>query len=72
MRKIALSNNDNKILLDYNGINRYAHGTTLGTIAKNKLSKERKETYKKLTKVYKQHTKMFNLDDITIKNDNKT
>ena len=37
MRKIALSNNDDKRLFDYNGINTYAHGTTLGRIVKNEL-----------------------------------
>ena len=37
MKKIALSNNDNKRLIDFNRITTHAYGKNVGKICRNKL-----------------------------------
>ena len=37
MKKIALSNNYNKILIDFDGITTHAYGTNVGRVCKNEL-----------------------------------
>ena len=67
MKTIALSNNDDKKLIDFNRITTHAYGANVGKICKNELFTK----VKRIDWKNKQHTKMFNLDNVIIKNDDK-
>ena len=69
MKKSALSNTDDKRFLDYDGVTTHTYGSNVEKTCKNELLTKVK---KKLIKKNKQHTKMFNLDNVTNKNDNKS